>query len=79
VPRLPGARNFELVQVDIGNFDRNLDLAARFGKKLEAVPAVFVIDARTGKLRNRSNVLALGDASVMKPQQVANWLAKWTK
>jgi thiol-disulfide isomerase/thioredoxin len=73
------ARNFELVQVDIGRFDRNLDLAARYGKKLEAVPAVFVVDARAGKLRNPNNVLALGDALQMKPQAIANWLARWTK
>lgn len=72
-------RNFELVQVDIGRFDRNLDLVERHGIRLTAVPMIVVIDARTGKLRNGKDLLALGDAREMTPQQVANWLAKWTK
>lgn len=73
------ARNFELVQVDIGRFDRNLDIAQRYGKRVSAVPMIFVVDARTGKLRNPDNLLALGDASLMKPQQVANWPARWPR
>ena len=72
------ARKFELVQVDVGEFDRNLDIADRFtGKPLGAIPAVFVIDAKSGKLRNASSTLALGDPRIMKPQEIANWLAKW--
>lgn len=74
------ARNFELVQVDIGQFDRNLDLPRRFGgPSLDAVPAILIVDPRTGKLRNRKDVLGLGDARIMQPQQVADWLARWTK
>lgn len=73
------ARNFELVQVDIGRFDRNLDIAQRYGKRVSAVPMIFVVDARTAKLRNPDTLLALGDASLMKPQQVADWLARWTR
>ena len=38
------ARHFELVTVDVGRFNRNLDLAARYGVSLDAVPAIFVID-----------------------------------
>lgn len=73
------ARHFELIQVDVGEFDRNLDIAIRFsGKKLGAVPAIFVIDGKTGKLRNADSTLALGDARVMRPQAIADWLATWT-
>jgi thiol-disulfide isomerase/thioredoxin len=72
--------HFELVQVDIGQFDRNLDLPKRFGAPaLEAVPALFILDPRTGKLRNKSETLALGDARIMQPQQMADWLARWAK
>lgn len=72
------ARNFELVQVDIGKFDHNLDIPARFGvNRLEAVPAILLIDSRTGKLRNRSDMIALGDARIMTPQQIADRLAGW--
>lgn len=73
-------RNFELVQVDIGQFDSNLDLPRRFGAaSLEAVPAILIIDPKTGKLRNPKDVMGLGDARIMQPQQVADWLARWTK
>lgn len=80
LPEMRGwlARKFELVQVDVGRFDRNLDIPRRFSTTpMEAIPAVFVIDARTGKLRNRGAELALGDARTMSPQAIADWLAKW--
>jgi thiol:disulfide interchange protein len=82
LPEMRGwlARNFELVQVDIGTFDRNLDLPRRFGGgPLEAVPAILVIDPRTGRLRNREDILGLGDARLLQPQQMADWLARWTR
>ena len=82
LPEMRGwvAQKFELVQVDVGRFDRNLDIADRFaGKPLGAIPAVFVVDAKTGKLRNAGSTLALGDARIMKPQEIANWLAKWAR
>jgi thiol-disulfide isomerase/thioredoxin len=74
------ARKFELVQVDVGRFDRNLDIPQRFSRTpMQAIPAVFVVDARTGKLRNPGAELALGDARTMSPQAIADWLAKWTR
>ena len=74
------SRNFVLVQVDIGQFDRNLDLPRRFGgPALEAVPAILVVDPRTGKLRNGKDILGLGDARIMQPQEMADWLARWTR
>jgi len=82
LPDLRGwvARHFELVQVDIGEFDRNLDLPRRFGSpSLRAVPAILVVDPRTGKLRNPQEVLGLSDARIMQPQEVADWLARWAR
>ena len=75
------AAHFELVQVDVGRFDRNIDIATRFnnGTKLGAIPAVFIIDPRSGKLRNANSILALGDARIMKPQAIADWLAQWAR
>jgi thiol-disulfide isomerase/thioredoxin len=73
-------QKFELVQVDVGQFDRNLDIAKRFSRTpMQAIPAVFVIDAKTGKLRNGGAELALGDARTMSPQAIADWLAKWVR
>ncbi|HEX8301967.1 thioredoxin family protein [Sphingomonas sp.] len=82
LPEMRGwvARNFELVQVDVGRFDRNLDIAARYGiKELAAVPAVFVVDAKSGKLLNPREVFALGEAGLMQPQTMADWLARWAR
>ena len=74
------ASKFELVQVDIGRFDRNLDIARRFGvTELGAVPALFVIDPRSGKLRNKAEVLGLGDSRLLQPQEMADWLARWAR
>jgi thiol:disulfide interchange protein len=74
------ARHFELVQIDVGRFDRNLDIAARFGvDPLLAVPALFVLHPKTGKLLNPEEVFALGEASILQPQQMADWLAKWRR
>jgi thiol-disulfide isomerase/thioredoxin len=73
-------QKFELVQVDVGQFDRNLDIPKRFSRTpMQAIPAVFVIDGKTGKLRNPGAELALGDARTMTPQQIADWLAKWVR
>jgi thiol:disulfide interchange protein len=71
------AANFELVTVDIGRFDRNLDIAARYGVKMRAVPAVLIIDARTGKARNPRNLWLNGITASNKPQDMADWLAQW--
>lgn len=74
------ARNFELVTVDIGEFTHNLNLPRRFGgTRLDAVPAILILDPKTGKLRNPDDILGLSDARIMQPQEVANWLARWTR
>lgn len=82
LPEMRGyiARNFEVATVDIGRFNRNFDIAQRYGfARLDAVPAVFIVDSKTGKLRNRGDIIALGDARTMAPQAIADWLGRWTK
>ena len=38
------AREFKVVKVDVGNFDRNLDLAARYGNPIKkSIPAAVVL------------------------------------
>lgn len=73
------ARHFELVTVDVGRFNRNLDIAARYGVPLDAVPALLIVDPRTGKLLNKAEVLGLGEAALLTPPQIAAWLGKWAK
>ncbi len=67
--------------VDVGRFDRNLQIPAHYGitKRLEGVPAVLIVDPKTDKLLNRARVSALADARSMTPQALADWLAQWTK
>jgi len=72
-------RHYEIVTVDIGRFDKNLQIAARYGAgtKLAGVPAVLIVDPRTDRLVNAGSIAALADARSMTPQALADWLAKW--
>jgi thioredoxin 1 len=54
-------RKFEVVKIDVGNFDKNLDLAQRYGNPIaKGIPAVVVLSAmnqvvyatRDGELAN---------------------------
>ena len=81
--RLPEMRRFmeahyEEVLVDVGRFNRNLQIPARFGitKRLEGVPAL-LIATPDGKLVNGNNVFATADAHNMTPQALADYLAKY--
>lgn len=74
-------RHYELVTVDVGRFDKNLAVPARYGitKRLEGVPSLLVVDPRTDRLINRSHVSALADARSMTPQALADWIAQWVR
>jgi thiol:disulfide interchange protein len=83
--RLPEMRRFmnahyEEVLVDVGRFNRNLQIPARFGitKKLEGVPAL-LIATPDGKLVNGNNIFATADAHNMTPQALADYLAKYAE
>ncbi|HVV66304.1 MAG TPA: thioredoxin family protein [Rhizomicrobium sp.] len=72
--------HYELVSVDVGRFDRNLQIPARYGitRRLEGVPAVLIATPE-GKLLDAGHVAALADARHMTPQALAEWLAQWAK
>jgi thiol-disulfide isomerase/thioredoxin len=75
-------KHFEMISVDVGRFDKNLQIPARYGihERLEGVPAVLVIDPVTDKqLVGKADVAALADARHMQPQDLADWLAKYAK
>lgn len=73
------AKHFEVVTVDVGRFDQNMDIPAAYGIKgrLAGVPAVLIVDPRTNRLVNAGRETALADARAMTPQAVADWLAGW--
>jgi hypothetical protein len=72
--------HYEMVTVDVGRFDKNLQVPAHYGitKRLEGVPALLVVDPRTDKLVDGGHIAALADARHMSPQALADWLAQWT-
>lgn len=72
------AAHYELVPVDVGRFDRNQQIPARFGitRRLKGVPAL-LIATPDGKLVNGNDVFATADASSMTPQALAAYLAKY--
>jgi hypothetical protein len=83
VMRLPEVKHFvdthyETVSVDVGRFNRNLQIPARFGitKRLEGVPSV-LIATPDGKLVNEGQIAALADARTLTPQAIADWIAQW--
>jgi len=73
-------RHYQLVLVDIGRYDKNLQIPAHYGitDRLEGVPALLVVDPRSDKLLDGGRVSALEDARHMTPQALADWLAQWT-
>ena len=83
--QLPEMRRFlderyVVVLVDVGRFNRNLQIPARFGitKRLEGVPSVLIANP-DGTLVNRDHFFALDDARHMGPQAIADWLAQWAE
>lgn len=72
--------HYEVVTVDVGRFDRNLQVPARYGIKtrLQGVPSLLVVEPRHDRLLDGGHVAALADARHMDPQSLADWLAQWT-
>ena len=72
--------HYEIVSVDVGRFNKNLQIPARYGitTRLEGVPAVLVVTP-DGALVDRGHVSALVDARSMTPQAIADWLAQWAR
>ena len=74
------AAHFEIVSIDVGRFDKNLQIPARFGitHRLEGVPSVIIAEP-DGAIVNPGHIAALADARHMTPQAIADWLARWAK
>ncbi|MGA0603545.1 thioredoxin family protein [Caulobacter sp. KR2-114] len=71
--------HYEVVTVDVGRYDRNMQIPARYGlARLPGAPTVLVLDEH-GRLINAGHESALTDARSMTPQALADWLASWTK
>ena len=72
-------KHYEVVTVDVGRYNKNMQIPARYGiTKLEGVPSFLVVDGN-GKLVNPGAFFALTDARHMTPQSIVDWLAQWPK
>ena len=74
-------KHYEVVAIDVGRFQRNLQIPAHYGltKRLTGVPTLLVVNPKTDRLLNGNDVFALSDAGSMSPQALADWLARWPK
>jgi hypothetical protein len=74
------ARHYEVVAVDVGRENKNLQIPARFGVDLSGgVPTVLVVEPNGKTLVDAGHIAAMEDARHMTPQGVADWLAQWAK
>ncbi|WP_433794257.1 thioredoxin family protein [Actinoplanes sp. CA-252034] len=72
------AEGFEVVSVDVGEFDRNLDVAERWGVDLtmSGIPALVVLTP-AGKVRVATNDGSFAGARSMTPADVSAFLTEW--
>lgn len=72
--------HYAIAIVDVGRFNRNLQIPARFGitGRLQGVPSI-LIASPDGQLLNAGHISALDDARSMTPQAIVDWLAQWTQ
>jgi hypothetical protein len=73
------AKHYEVVMVDVGRFDRNLQIPRPYGvMKLRGIPIPLIIDPNTDQLLNDGHLFELVSAGDMTPQAVVDWLAHWS-
>ena len=75
-------RHYEVVLVDVGHMDKNLQIPGHYGigdRLAGGVPALLVVDPKTDRLLDGGHISALEDARHMTPQALADWLAQWTR
>ena len=68
--------NFEVARVDVGRFDHNQQVAARFHATVNGIPWI-VITEPDGKVLTSSYEIT--DGNHKTPQSMLDWLALWTK
>jgi thiol-disulfide isomerase/thioredoxin len=72
------AARYELVYVDVGYKDRNIDIARRFGiSKIKGTPTVMILNGQ-GKLLNKKDAPSWRNASSHSQEQVYRAFAEFT-
>jgi thiol-disulfide isomerase/thioredoxin len=67
------ADRYEVVWVDVGRFDKNLDIYEPLAGELVAVPASVIVDPASGAVRNPGEIIG-GDETHEDPEALAAWL-----
>ncbi len=70
------SRTFEVAMIDVGRFNKNLDIAQTYGVKITAVPTVIILDPQ-GRFLNAGQPTALSNARAMKPQAIVDTIFGW--
>ncbi|KXV65422.1 protein-disulfide isomerase [Acetobacter orleanensis] len=71
-------QTFSVVSVNVDHFNKNMDIAKKFGITIKAIPVALIVTPE-GKVLNADETLALGDARRMSGQAVVDMLAEWAK
>lgn len=76
----PSARlaKYHVVTVDVGEFDRNLNVAARYvNLQTSGIPALVVLDPASGQIKVATNRGEFANARTMSAVQVEEFLKRW--
>ena len=69
--------NFHVVPIDVGNWNRNLDLSRQYGRPIEnGIPALVILTASGDVIASTKNG-ALADARTATARQVLGYLQGW--
>ena len=69
--------NFHVVSIDVGNWDRNLDVSQQYGTPIDnGIPAVVIL-AGTGDVIASTTNGALADARTASAREVLGFLKGW--
>ncbi len=69
-------KNFEVVMIDIGRLNKNLDIGERYDVRVKAVPTIVILDQH-GHVLNAGDPAALKDARGMTPQAIVDTIHEW--
>jgi thioredoxin 1 len=68
---------FEVVMVDIGRMNKNMDIGEAYGVHVKAVPTMIILDPAGRMINAGSDPAALQDARGMTPQAIVDTLNGW--
>ena len=68
---------FSVAMIDVGRFNKNMDIPKGYGVKVDGVPAVIILDP-DGHFLNSGNPTALANAREMTPQAIVDTVFGWT-